>query len=158
MAGRGADSNKIDNIIEGLLYLIPVIDKKLMRVNPHRISPHIQLSRLHVMIMGTLERNKKMRASEIGREFMILKPQMTRLIREMVDAGLVEQIPDTTDKRARYIVLTAEGLAALRKFRKVLKKTVAERLSRLSAADVDEFSALLARLHHIGYILEKYLD
>ena len=150
-----AAGSKIENIIENLLYVMPVINKKLMRVNTYHISSNIQLTKLHVMIMGALQHNKQMRASEIGREFMILKPQMTRLIRELVDARLVDQIPDVSDKRAKDIVLTEQGNSTLKKFRQLLKKAVSEQLSRLTEEEVDEFSSLLTRLRRIGSILEK---
>jgi len=158
MEQQSINSGKIANIIENLLYVMPVINKKLMSVNPRRILADKRLSRLHIMIMGTLERNGKMRASEIGREFMILKPQMTRLIKELVDAGLVDQIPDLRDKRAKYIILTEQGKFARKKFRQLLKKSIAERLTRLSGDEVDEFSVLLTGLQHIGSILEKHGD
>jgi DNA-binding MarR family transcriptional regulator len=147
--------NVIDNILENLLYVMPVLHKRLMRANPARISQNIRLSRLHVMIMGTMLRTRKMRASEIGREFMILKPQMTRLIKELVDAGLVEQLPDDKDKRAKYLVLTAQGKAALKTFRQLLKKSVAEQLSKLSDEELNEFSSLLTGLQSISSVLEK---
>ena len=156
MANLTASKTTVDDITENLLNVIPVLTKKLMRANPSRLSQNIRLSHLHVMIMGSLQKHKKMRASELGRDFMILKPQMTRLIKELVDAGLVEQIPDVNDRRAKYIVLTGDGKLALRKFLKLLKKNLAGQLSHLSCTELKEFSLLMTRLKHIGSILEKY--
>ncbi len=147
--------NVIDNILENLLYVMPVLHKRLMLVNPSQISQNIRLSRLHVMILGTLQRNDKMRASEIGREFMILKPQMTRLIKELVDAGLLQQLPDDKDKRAKYLVLTGQGKAALKIFKQLLRKGVAEQLSKLSDEQLNEFLSLLTRLQSFSSVLEK---
>jgi DNA-binding MarR family transcriptional regulator len=156
MARQPLDKKIIDGTMESLLYVMPVINKKLMTVDVSRLSRDFRLSRLHVMIMGNVENNKKMRASEIGREFMILKPQMTRLIKELVKAGMVEQTPDISDKRAKYVVLTDQGRLTLNRFQLLLKKRIAVQLSAMGPAEMKEFLSLVSKLKSMAVILEKH--
>jgi len=140
----------IENIKENLLFVMPVLHKRLFKANPALMETNIKLSRLHIMVMGKLKDEGEMHASEIGRDFIILKPQMTRLIKELVGAGMIEKKPDVKDRRAYYLVLTDYGKSTLDEFSRLLKKSLTRQLSCFSDAELKEFASILNRLRQIS--------
>jgi len=145
----------IENIIENLLFVMPVLHKRLLKANPAAINTNIKLSRLHIMIMGKLKDEGKLHASEIGRDFFILKPQMTRLIKELVTAGMIEKKPDVKDRRAYYLVLTNHGKSTLEEFSRIRKKSLSMQLSGFNDDELKEFASILNRLRQMGHKMEK---
>jgi hypothetical protein len=72
----------IDNIVENLFYALPVIHKRLMKIDPPDIRCGIHLSRLHIGIMAFLSENAAP-ISEVADTFLVPRPQMTYLINLM---------------------------------------------------------------------------
>ncbi len=82
------DINSINTIVDNLFYVLPIIHKKLMKIAPPDVCCNMHLSRLHVGILVKLNENTTP-ISEIAESFLISKPQMTYLIDQLVNAGLV---------------------------------------------------------------------
>src|SRR3972149_2576871 len=96
----------IDRILENLSAVLPVFHKKLLKMNLGGVTG--DLTRLHLGIMGML-REGRLPVSELARMTVIPKPQMTRLIDQLVKAGIVERRADSADRRVINIALTEYG-------------------------------------------------
>jgi DNA-binding MarR family transcriptional regulator len=144
-----SNENSIDSIVENLFYAIPVIHKRLMRIDPPNLNCGIRLSRLHV---GTLAmaHHSTCSISEIANTFFIPMSQMSYLIDHMVDAGLVERTRSAADRRVTNISLTAKGRKTFEECDKYLKNNVREMLSALTPEELDDFSDSLIKLKEIG--------
>jgi DNA-binding MarR family transcriptional regulator len=148
-------ANKIESIVENLFYAIPVIHKKLMKINPPEMDCGIRLSRLHIGIMAMLNENSAQNEdsvpiSEIANTFFIPNSQMTHLIDQMVNAGLVERTKNTRDRRVKDIALSPRGKEIFRQCDEYIKGNVKNMLSDLSEKELAELSESLVKLREIG--------
>lgn len=139
----------IDNIVENLFYAIPVIHKKLMKIDPPNLHCGIRISRLHVGTMAMLNENTAS-ISEIANTFLIPKPQMTYLIDRMVKAGLVIRTSNTHDRRVTDLILTPKGQETFKQCDEYIKNNVRGILSRLTLKELEELSESLEKLKEIG--------
>ena len=139
----------IDNIVENLFYALPVIHKKLMKINPPDMNCGLRISRLHIGIMAMLSENT-CPISEIANTFFIPNPQMTYLIDQMVKAGLVERTINAQDRRVKDIVLSSKGKEIFRQCDQYLKNNVKNMLSALNERELVELAESLTKLREIG--------
>lgn len=140
----------IDNIIENLFYVLPIIRKKLLKLDPAEISSDFSLSRLHVGVMGIIREENTLPISEIAKKLLIPKPQMSLLINQLVKAGMVGRHPNRNDRRVSDITLTPQGQSTLNHCEELLKNNIRENLSDLNEHDLEELSISLQKLKDIG--------
>jgi DNA-binding MarR family transcriptional regulator len=139
----------IDTIVENLFYAIPVIHKRLMKIDPPDIKCGIHISRLHIGILALLNENI-VPISEIASTFLIPKPQMTYLMNQLVKAGLVERTSDIHDRRITNVVLTPRGKKTFQRCDEYLKNNVRIMLACLTEKELEELSTSLKKLKEIG--------
>lgn len=144
-----------DTIIENLLFVLPILHKKLLKIEPQDIRPSFSLSRLHLGILAILDSTNGPPISEIAEKLLIPRPQMTRLINHLVEAGLAERRQNSSDKRVTNISLTQSGKAALKQCEHILKNKARQQLSYLSEKELEELSQVLAKLRELGVRLDN---
>ena len=145
----------IDAIVENLFYAIPVIHKKLMKIDPPSVRCGIHLSRLHIGTLAMLNENN-VSISEIANTFLIPKSQMSYLIDRMVKAGLVERTPDVHDRRVTNVVLTPKGKETFQQCDEYIKNNVRGMLASLTPKELEEFLESLIKLKEIGPKLDHH--
>ena len=64
-------------------------------------------------ILRVLEEGGEREASQLAREACLLLPSQTRIVRSMVDKGLVTRTTIATDKRRQRVAITAKGRAVV---------------------------------------------
>lgn len=148
-------NNTIDAIVENLFYVLPIIHKKLLKIEPQDINLNFNLSRLHVGIMAILNDEDDLSISEIAKKLLIPKPQMTRLINHLVSSGIAERQPDPEDKRVSNIVLTPAGRTTLKQCEQILKNNARKQLSYISEKEQEELCQILVKLRDLGTRLEN---
>jgi DNA-binding MarR family transcriptional regulator len=139
----------IDNIVENLFYALPVIHKRLMKIDPPDIECGIRISRLHIGIMAFLSENAAP-ISEAANIFLIPRPQMTYLIHQMEKAGLVERIPGINDRRITNVALTLKGKSIFQRCDEYIKNNVKTMLAELTEKELEDLSMSLKKLKEIG--------
>jgi MarR family transcriptional regulator for hemolysin len=82
----------------------------------------------------------------IGSQLAIDRTVLTYQIDALVEAGLVERIPDPADRRARKVVVTSKGAGTLQRFARRVDEAEAELLSALSPHEAAAFRDLVCRL------------
>jgi DNA-binding MarR family transcriptional regulator len=137
----------IENILENLFVIMPVFHRKLLRMDMGGVTG--DLTRLHLGIMGRLHHHS-MTTSELARETVIPRPQMTHLIDHLVAAGIVDRQPDATDRRVINLVLTENGLIVLQDLKHKVHDRIRKELSGLSSDELAEMSGALESLRRIG--------
>lgn len=143
-------NSTIEHIIENLFYVLPLIHKKLLKIDTPKIELPINISQLHVAIMGMLKDEGPLPISEIARRLLIPKPQMTHMINNLVNSGIVEKKNDLKDRRITNIIITETGKATFCQIDEFLKNNVRKNLSYLSDNELDELSYLLTKLRELG--------
>ena len=145
------ENSTIDSILENLFHILPMVHKKLLRMDLGGVTG--SLSRLHMAIMGML-RKENLAVSEVAKRLVIPKSQMTHLIDQLVDLDIVARYPDAKDRRVINISLTDHGKVVLKECRGIMKQTVRNKLSRLTPAELAGLSIALEKLKDIGAKLE----
>jgi DNA-binding MarR family transcriptional regulator len=85
--------------------------------------------------LATVERHGPLSPSELAEIERIRRPTVTRIVRHLEQAGLIERITDPQDGRASILSVTAEGRALLRRLRERKTAYLAKRLAALDAED-----------------------
>ncbi|MFE9561869.1 MarR family winged helix-turn-helix transcriptional regulator [Streptomyces sp. NPDC006487] len=82
-----------------------------------------------------------LRMQEVANRVVLSRTRVSRLIDEMVRAGLVAKLPDPHDKRASWAVITPEGAEAHRATAPVYMRSIRK---HFSAHLTDEEAAVIA--------------
>jgi len=138
----------ITDFLDRLPILHRSFHKDIMKAMRENLEEGI--SRYHLEVVKTLEDYGTMHVTEIGDMLLISKPQMTRLIDELIDLGMVERQPDETDRRKINISLTEKGRGTVEKFRDTIKGVIQTRLSPLPEKDLVELSAALKQVLQVA--------
>jgi DNA-binding MarR family transcriptional regulator len=136
----------IDRILDNLAAAIPVMHRKLLRMDLGGVTGG--LTRLHLGIMGML-REGSMTVSELARVSIVPKPQMTHLIDQLVASGTVERRPDSADRRVVNVALTDSGRQLLRDVKRKVEEDLKNRLAGLTSEDLAAMSTALETLNSI---------
>jgi DNA-binding MarR family transcriptional regulator len=99
--------------------------------------------------LATIERHGPLAPSELADRERIRRPTATRVLARLVEAGLVERIPDPTDGRSAIVSATPEGRALLRRLRQRKTAYLARRMSELPSEDVEALARAAAVLERI---------
>jgi DNA-binding MarR family transcriptional regulator len=142
------ENSIIDGIIENLFHVLPLIHKKLLKIDLEGAKKDI--SRLHFAIMGMLDEFGTLPVSEIGKRLLIPKPQMTHLIDQLISLAIAERQPDTRDRRIIKIALTDKGKITLEECKGLMRSDIRQKLSCLKDEELAELSVSLAKLRDIG--------
>ncbi len=135
------DMAAISEIGENAFYTLPLLRKKIFRMDFLQAEHDIPLS--HVQVLILLEERESMTVSEISREFGIAKPNITPLVDRLIDAGLADRERSTTDRRVVNVVIKEEGRKKLQEIQKSIDKHVSDWTSDLSPEDKIELSNAL---------------
>ncbi|MFE7425390.1 MarR family winged helix-turn-helix transcriptional regulator [Streptomyces sp. NPDC014735] len=97
-------------------------------------------------ILSTVVYGNPPNQQAIGTHLGIDRTVLTYLLDTLVDAGLVERVPDPVDRRARKIVATSSGTEALARYGERVAEAEADLLSALSPQEAATLTALAGRL------------
>jgi DNA-binding MarR family transcriptional regulator len=141
-----------DSITDNLLNILPLIYRKLLKVEFEQVNPN--LSRLHFIVLRILIDHRQLPISEIGKNLFIPKPQMTALVDRLNQFGMVTRLPDTEDRRVINIALTDKGRKTIEECDKLIRESIRQKLSSLSSNDLQSFLKCTTLLREIGAKLE----
>ncbi len=90
------------------------------------------------------------RLRDVTANMLISQPSVSRLVDRMVARRLIEKGPDPLDGRGAIVRATDEGLAAFRRVATAHARSIAERMSVLSDAELSDLQTLTAKLRAVG--------
>lgn len=97
-------------------------------------------------VLVSLKKSKALSQAELARIAQVEQPSMAQLLARMERDGLVERVPDPVDKRSRLISLTPLAARRLPKAKALMDSHAQEVLAGFSPEEVEQLTALLARL------------
>jgi DNA-binding MarR family transcriptional regulator len=97
------------------------------------LAPH------HMAIMKLLDEEGTMFISEIGDMIKVARAQMTHSVDKLTSLGMIERVPNTTDRRKTGIRLTAAGKQLIAKIDHAVKRRMKESLSQLNDEEIKSF-------------------
>jgi DNA-binding MarR family transcriptional regulator len=113
------------------------------------------LSPSQLAALATIERHGPLAPSDLAERERIRRPTATRVLSRLVEAGLVERIPDPADGRSAIVSVSSEGRALLRRLRRRKTAYLATRIRDLPPQDL---SALARATEVLEAILARDAD
>ncbi|TJZ50347.1 MarR family transcriptional regulator [Streptomyces piniterrae] len=86
------------------------------------------------------------RVGDLAALLMVEPPHVTRQIGRLESQDLVERTPDSLDRRARKVAITAHGKAVLERLQQASQATLQQALDGIDSADVATTVAVLNHL------------
>jgi DNA-binding MarR family transcriptional regulator len=110
------------------------------------------LSPTQTAALATIERRGPLTPSELASIERVQRPTISRVAARLVEAGLVERLPDELDRRGARLRVTDEGRRRLREVRSRKTAYLAERIEQLGPEDRD---LLMRASHLLEHLLEE---
>lgn len=110
-----------------------------------------ELTPTAVSALASVERHGPLTPSELAEIERVKRPTATRILRGLVESGLVDRVPDPADGRSALVTVNAEGRERLRRLRGRKNAYLARRIRDLPAED-------LRTLERAAEILEGMLE
>ena len=112
-----------------------------------RRQPSLGVTRMQGWVIGYINcAEKKVYQKDIEKEFCICRSTATDLLVQMENAGLIERIPETHDKRLRRIVLLDRGIAICDEMKQQKELLELKMKKGLSNEELDSFYATVDKI------------
>ncbi len=141
------DEKTVEQIAANIFHVMPLLRKRLLRLDVVQAEHGIPLS--HAQVLAMLSENKSMSVSEISRRLGIAKPNITPLVDRLIASDLVNRVRDTGDRRVVNVVIQPAGVQKLAAIQKSIANQVREWADNMSEEDFAELAASLESITHI---------
>lgn len=121
---------------------------KLYRRLRARDAAGLPPSRVSALL--NIDRNGPVRISALAEAEGLNPTMLSRLVGELVEAGLIERVADREDRRAAHAVATPEGHALAERLRRERTAAVIRALDRLTPAQARRIEAALPALEALA--------
>ena len=122
---------------------VPELDKDV------RVNAGMPLAWYDVLLELAAEPTGRLRLGDLADRVVLSRARISRVVDELVDAGLVEKAPNPADKRSSYAVITADGRSRQRR----AAPPYVRRIESLFPRDVTN-----ADLRRLTEVLERVLE
>lgn len=92
---------------------------------------------------------------DLARAIGVEAPSLVRTLDQLADQGLIERRPCEQDRRTKRVYLTQEATPLIERIDNVVKQARHEMLAGLSDSEVEQLSALLARIEDNGLVIQE---
>jgi len=99
-----------------------------------------------IPVLALLNPTASLSQAELARRVQVEQPSMAQMLMRMERDGLVQRLPDPTDKRSRLISLTDKARHRLPAGRAVMDAVKDKALEGFSAAEVELLASLMGRI------------
>ncbi|MHB1421416.1 MAG: MarR family winged helix-turn-helix transcriptional regulator [Bacillota bacterium] len=137
----------LENVAGDFLKLLGYIREKFFR--PVELITRSRLSPIQFYAVSVLYRKGSLSMSELAGEMQISKQQLTPLIYKLIDNGLLVKKSDQNDRRVVRIEITKSGRNTVEALFSEIKPALAEKLSALPGAELEELEQMLKRIQEI---------
>lgn len=127
------------SIGESLHRLIHCYKSEMKRsIAESNLSLHIS----HIRALKCIKRIPNCSAQSISKKMLLDKSQVTRILKELSNAGHIEKRPNPTNHRSQLLALTLSGQEALKQIEGFEHNTIAKMTAGLTERQTEEFSIL----------------
>lgn len=142
-------TDKLNNLSGDLYNLLLNLHKNIF--NFDGIMKNFPIPPSHVKVIFYLKKNGSSSISEIAKNLIISKPNMTPIIDKLICEGMVNRYDDPNDRRILRIELTNKAHEFIKNREEIIKSALAEKISILNSEDLEALS------HHITGITDIIL-
>lgn len=115
-----------------------------------RQTSETDLSPTQLATIATLDASGPVTLGELAALERVAPPSITKAVGRLVEAGLVERLPDPGDRRITRVDLTPAGRALLERNRSRRNAWLATRLRELPPEEVERLGAAADVLEHLA--------
>jgi DNA-binding MarR family transcriptional regulator len=148
---RLTDTTADTTLAESAARLRMAIVRTARRLRQEAAGEGTELTPTAGSALAAVERHGPLTPSELARIERIKRPTATRILRVLLEAGLVDRAPDPDDRRSALVSVNAAGRERLRRLRGRKNAYLARRMRDLPPDDV-------ATLDRAATILEQLLE
>lgn len=117
------------------------LDRELQAASGLGLSEMLVL--IQLMIVGG-----RLKMAELASTLVVTRGGVTKIVDRLVDAGLVERVPSTSDRRVIYAEVTDEAKRIVREYQPLFDEIARRRLAELlDDAELELLSAHIDRLN-----------
>ncbi|MFC8720545.1 MarR family winged helix-turn-helix transcriptional regulator [Kitasatospora sp. NPDC057198] len=127
-----------------LRLVIARLNRHLMRASDRQEFTFAQQSAL-----ARIEEHGPVRLGELAALERVAAPSLTRTVASLVEAGMVNRVPDPNDGRSALVELSPEGVALLAHIRRRRSELLARRAAELTEAERQALMAALPVLERL---------
>ena len=117
------------------------------RVRDQAERVHAELSPAGYNVLATLVRSGPQHAGSLAAMLYTDKSMISRIVKQLIELGLVERRPDPSDGRAAFLAATPAAVGKVDANRDEQRQRLREFLAGWDVADVRQLTALLSRLN-----------
>ena len=139
-----------ERLPEYIFAFMPVLHRKLLKRHPKCALPRQMMNVLH-----TVSFRDGMPMKFYGKQMSISKPNMSKIVNDLIERGFVTRGQDDKDRRIITLHITSKGRDAVNEHYNDLKSQIVESTSVLTD---DEMKALLDSFETIKRIFDKLED
>ncbi|MGI8663693.1 MAG: MarR family winged helix-turn-helix transcriptional regulator [Acidimicrobiales bacterium] len=100
--------------------------------------------------LGSIAKSGPLTVGELAEVERVTSPMITKIAKNLEEAGLVTRSPDPTDKRITRLALTGAGRRRLERNRTRKAAWLATRLRELDASDLEAIEAIIPVLERLA--------
>jgi DNA-binding MarR family transcriptional regulator len=120
--------------------VVPKLEGALARVG-------LPLSWYDVLLVTNAAPERRLRMTELGRQTVVSRERVSRVVTELEAAGLVERQPNPDDRRSSFAAITPEGRRRLRAAAPVYLQAIGDHfLVHLTANDIAAVARALTKV------------
>jgi DNA-binding MarR family transcriptional regulator len=120
--------------------VVPKLERALASIG-------LPLTWYDVLLVTNAAPERRLRMTELGRQAVVSRERVSRVVTELERSGLVERQPNPDDKRSSFAAITPEGRRLLRKAAPTYLEAVREHyLAHLSDAELEVLARALGRV------------
>lgn len=130
-AGRGLDASRLQRLVG---YAASRASYELRRAFNAHVGP-LGLKVVEFSILVLVRANRQVNQKQLAQALDLSPPRLAVTLDHMVEAGWVQRVRSTSDRRAQHIHLTPEGQALCERAEAISQTMERDSLARLSPAE-----------------------
>ena len=147
------DNHQLYDVSEKLMQLVMHLNRHLFQ--PEQIFKGLDIPPSHVKVIFYLCKVGPSSVSQIGKDLMISKPNMTPIIDKLISQDLVHRYYDTNDRRIVRVEITEKAKKLFHSHKECMKSNIAKKLSVLTQEEVIIVNDCLENLYNIFSNIKK---
>ena len=130
-----------------VLEVIPLIMRSIRNEMRRQRAEDLSIPQFRALVFA--EMNQGGALSELAEHLGLMTPAVSKIVNDLVLAGLIERRANDEDRRRLSLVLTSKGEAKLQETRKLALEYLSKKISSLSEVECHQTSEVMKKLRQL---------
>ena len=140
-------TSNLEKVSSDLFLLLVALNKNIF--NPHELMKNTYFPPSHGRVLFYLIHKGDSAISEIGRDLVISKPNMTPIIDKLESEGFISRFTDPNDRRIIRVTITSKATDFFNKQQLIGINTLSNKLSPLTSDDMHKLSLAISDMKEV---------